>query len=70
MDRELTKIAVRMLKRAPKRIIADARKGARVNNSVVGSLISLEYKVPRWAAERAVREALAIIDAKGCDATE
>jgi len=63
----VTQIALRMLRQAPERIIADARKGAQVNNSVIGSLISLQYRVPRWAAERAVREALAIIDAKEKD---
>ena len=39
-------------------LLADAREGARVNNSAVGCLLSLEYGASRWAAERAVRVAL------------
>jgi len=40
------------------KLLADAREGARVNNSAVGCLLSLEYGASRWAAERAVRAAL------------
>ena len=36
----------------------DARLGAAVNNTVVGFLLALTYKAPRWAAESAVRAAL------------
>jgi len=39
-------------------LLADAREGARVNNTAVGCLLSLEYGASRWAAERAVRVAL------------
>jgi len=45
------------------KLLADAREGARVNNSAVGCLLSLEYGAPRWAAERAVRAALRRMDA-------
>ena len=43
-------------------LLADAREGARVNNSAVGCLLSLEYGASRWAAERAVRAALRRLD--------
>jgi len=43
-------------------LLADAREGARVNNSAVGCLLSLEYRASRWAAERAVRAALRRLD--------
>jgi hypothetical protein len=44
------------------KLLADAREGARVNNSAVGCLLSLEYGASRWAAERAVRAALRRLD--------
>jgi hypothetical protein len=44
------------------KLLADAREGARVNNSAAGCLISLEFNAPRWAAERAVRAALRRLD--------
>ena len=43
-------------------LLADAREGARVNNTAVGCLLSLEYGVSRWTAERAVKAALKRID--------
>jgi len=57
----LTNIALRMLRASPEHL-EDARKGAEVNNSVVGGVISTTHRIPRWAAEQAVREALAIIE--------
>ncbi len=36
-----------MMTEVPERIIADAREGPRVNNSFLGGLLSLEYKVPK-----------------------
>jgi len=39
-------------------LLSDAREGARVNNTAVGCLLSLEFNAPRWATERAVRAAL------------
>jgi len=63
MDEMLVKAALDMLRDNP-RFVADARAGARVNNSIVGSLLSIEYRAPRWATERAVRQALAILDSK------
>ena len=44
-------------------LLADAREGARVSNTAVGCLISLEFNAPRWTAERAVRVALKRLDA-------
>ena len=44
------------------KLLADAREGARVNNSAVGCLLSLEYGASRWAAELAVRAALRRLD--------
>jgi len=44
-------------------LLADAREGARVSNTAVGCLISLEFNAPRWSAERAVRAALRRLDA-------
>ena len=57
----LTNIALRMLRASPEHL-EDARQGAKVNNSVVGGVISMTHRIPRWAAEQAVREALAIIE--------
>jgi len=61
MDEMLVKAALNMLRSNP-RYAADARAGAPVGNSVIGSLLSIEYRAPRWATERAVRQALAILD--------
>jgi len=44
-------------------LLADAREGARVYNTAVGMLLSLECNAPRWTAERAVRAALRQLDA-------
>jgi hypothetical protein len=63
MDEILVKAALDMLRSNP-RYAADARAGAPVGNSVIGSLLSIEYRAPRWATERAVRQALAILDSE------
>ena len=52
-----TSIALRLLRAHPS-YIDDAREGAPVGNSVIGSMMSLQYGVPRQYAEAAVREAL------------
>ena len=44
--------------------VQDAREGARVGNSVVGSLLSIQFKTPRQATEEAVIEALGLLDAE------
>ena len=66
MDETLVKAALKMLRANP-RYAADARAGAPLGNSVVGSLLSIEYRAPRWATERAVRQALAILDSEEDD---
>jgi hypothetical protein len=69
MDEMLVKAALKMLRSNP-RYAADARAGAPLGNSVVGSLLSIEYRAPRWATERAVRQALAILDEEDEDDDE
>jgi len=66
MNEMLVKAALDMLRANP-RYAADARAGAPVGNSVIGSLLSIEYRAPRWATERAVRQALAILDDEADD---
>jgi len=66
MDEQLVQSALQMLRANP-RYAADARAGAPLGNSVVGSLLSIEYRAPRWATERAVRQALAILDSEEDD---
>ena len=66
MDEQLVQSALQMLRANP-RYAADARAGAPLGNSVVGSLLSIEYRAPRWATERAVRQALAILDSEADD---
>ena len=66
MDKQLVQSALQMLRANP-RYAADARAGAPLGNSVVGSLLSIEYRAPRWATERAVRQALAILDSEADD---
>jgi hypothetical protein len=56
-----TQIALALLRESPE-YLEDAREGAPVGNSVVGSLLSLVHKVPRQYAEQAVLEAIGIID--------
>lgn len=56
------RLALELLRGSPE-YIADAREGAPVGNSVVGSLLSLPpHSIPRQYAEQAVREALALLD--------
>jgi len=62
MDLDL--LAYRLLRNEPD-YVADARVGARVANSVAGSVLSLTTGSPRWATERAVIAALCRLDREG-----
>lgn len=66
---QLTKHALKLL-RGNDEYIADAREGARVGNSVVGSLLSIQHKAPRQYAERAVEDALNILDSSAAESIE
>jgi len=48
---------------ASEELLIDARKGAPVQITAAGYLLSLEFNAPRWTAERAVRAALRRLDA-------
>lgn len=43
----------------------DAREGAAVSNTVIGSVMSITTGSPRWATEQAVREALVALPGEG-----
>jgi hypothetical protein len=58
---ELTKAAVALM-RSDEELIADARKGARVNNSIVGGMLAIERGRPRQYTEQAVRSAVEILE--------
>jgi hypothetical protein len=47
---------------ASEELLIDARKGAPVQITAAGYLLSLESGASRWAAERAVRAALRRLD--------
>lgn len=57
MNESLVQLALNLLKKHPE-YIEDAKIGALVSNSIVGSVLSLTTKSPRSATEAAVREAL------------
>lgn len=57
MTNDLIDHAYQLLKTNPN-YLADARQFARVNNTVIGSLLSLSSGNPRWATEAAVKSAL------------
>lgn len=57
------KIALELM-RGNQKYIDDAREGAPVGNSVVGSLLSIHHQIPRQYSEAAVVEALRILDAE------
>jgi hypothetical protein len=68
--KDATALALRLLRGSPE-YIADAREGARVGNSVVGSLLSLPpHSIPRQHAEQAVLEALTILDSSSAESAE
>ncbi|MBN2371775.1 MAG: hypothetical protein JXO72_14935 [Vicinamibacteria bacterium] len=54
---DLVSHAVELLRSDPA-YLADAKKGAPVGNSIVGSVMSLTTGAPRWATEQAVMAAL------------
>ncbi len=58
---QTARLALGLLRESPE-YLTDARQGAPVGNSVVGSLLSTLHGVPRQYAERAVAEAIAQLD--------
>lgn len=44
------------------RLFQDAKAGARVGNTLAGSILALTTRSPRWATEEAVAAAVTIID--------
>ncbi len=60
-DEKLIQAALAMLREDPA-YEDDARQGVRVDNTIVGSILSITTGSPRWATERAVHTALVIID--------
>jgi hypothetical protein len=61
-DDYLMACALKMLRECDAEYVQDARDGAPLNNSVIGSILSIEHKAPRWATEAAVRKALTRFD--------
>lgn len=49
--------AYELLKSQP-HYLEDAREGAQVGNTIVGSVMAITTQYPRWATENAVRAAL------------
>jgi hypothetical protein len=60
-DEALVKHALELLRADPEHL-QDARKGAPVGNSIIGSVMSITLKRPRQYTEEAVREALKRLD--------
>lgn len=67
IDSQLVNHACRLLKSADPYYLQDAREGAGTGNTIVGSVMSLTTGKPRWITERAVDEALRIIDEETCE---
>jgi len=61
---DLTKHALEMLRKDPE-VLADARQGVLVGNTILGSVMSLTMNSPRQYTEAAVRNAVDIIDQEG-----
>lgn len=57
-DQDLVKHALELLRASPDEYLQDAREGAPVGNSILGSVMSMTLKRPRQYTEEAVREAL------------
>ena len=66
---QLEKHALLLLRESPE-YLADARAGARVGNSVVGSLLSIQLQAPRQYAEQAVLAAVNILDSSAAQSLE
>jgi hypothetical protein len=62
-DAQLVAHALHLLKTKP-HYVADARQGARLGNSIIGSIMNLTLKSPRQMTEAAVVEALQLLDAE------
>lgn len=61
-DQDLVKHALELLRASPDEYLQDARQGAPVGNSILGSVMSMTLKQPRQYTEEAVREALRQFD--------
>ena len=69
-DNRATTLALELLRSSPE-YLDDARQGAPVSNSVIGSLLSLPpHSIPRQYAEEGVREALALLDSSQAESAE
>lgn len=66
---QLEKHALKLLRESPE-YLADAREGARVGNSVAGSLLSLQFQAPRQYTEQAVLHAVSILDSSAAQSIE
>jgi hypothetical protein len=62
-DPVLVDMALKLLRDNP-HYVEDARQGVKVHNSVIGGVVAMQHKAPRWAAEDAVRVALLKLDGK------
>jgi hypothetical protein len=56
MDEYLVEHAAKRLK--DRETYLDAKSGARVSNTLAGSIMAIQFQAPRWATEAAVKEAL------------
>jgi hypothetical protein len=65
MNRE-TELAIKLL-RSNKNYIQDVKNAGNTHNTVAGSVLSVQHQIPRQYAERAVAEALRVIQLRDLD---